>query len=99
VNGHWTAAKNNLDCAHFFIDAAIGRAIQRLSEQSFRFLTLGFDFMFNIAFGFALFTISMAIFVLVVIFAATFIAANMALPILCAAMFGMGIGMVLVADA
>ena len=55
--------------------------------------------MFNIAFGFGLFTISMAIFVLVVIFAATFIAANMALPILCASMFGMGIGMVIVADA
>jgi hypothetical protein len=26
VNGHWTAAKNNLVRMHFFIDAAIGRA-------------------------------------------------------------------------
>jgi hypothetical protein len=52
--------------------------------------------MTNVSFGFILFLVSIAIFTAILITGAPFLAGHVALAILCACMFGMGIGVTII---
>ena len=61
-------------------------------NNGFRILYVRFDFMFNVKLGFGLFLASFAVALVILITGAPALEGHVSLAILCASMFGMGIG-------
>ncbi len=59
-------------------------------------LKMGVKLVSNVSFGFILFLVSISIFTAILVTGAPFLAGHVALAILCACMFGMGIGVTII---